>query len=223
MTFRGIERQLQHVPQRARPMTPDILLRLADVAEHGDYLDHVCFTASLMLFFLMARAGNVLFDAQRPECGLKRQDIRFFRDKILVTFKRTKTIQFGKRTLVVPLFVSRSRLCVVSACQKMVLASPCIASLPLFLLDPISASPLSKHSFLSRVRDMLSRARVPDALDFSCHSFRRGGASWAFRQGLPGELIQVFGDWTSDCYKLYLEISMDTKLYFAKHIASTLR
>ena len=69
---------------------------------------------------------------------------------------------------------------------------------------------------------MLFRAKISDPFAYSCHSVRRGGASWAFRLGLPGELIQISGDWASDCYKLYLEVSMDTKLFFAKHMASYL-
>ncbi len=34
-----------------------------------------------------------------------------------------------------------------------------------------------------------------DASLYTCHSLRRGGASFLFECGLPGELIQVIGDW----------------------------
>ena len=33
---------------------------------------------------------------------------------------------------------------------------------------------------------------------FSTHSLRRGGASWAFSSEIPSELIQLYGDWKSD-------------------------
>jgi hypothetical protein len=42
---------------------------------------------------------------------------------------------------------------------------------------------------------------------FSTHSFRRGGASWAFSSEIPSELIQLYGDWKSDAYKNYLRFS----------------
>lgn len=40
--------------------------------------------------------------------------------------------------------------------------------------------------------------------------FCRGGATYAFRSGVPGELIQVMGDWKSDAYKRYFDFSFDT-------------
>ena len=61
---------------------------------------------------------------------------------------------------------------------------------------------------------------------FTGHSFRRGGATYAFEAGIPGELIQICGDWSSDCYKQYLEFSMQTKLdlaaQFARHLCATI-
>ena len=50
---------------------------------------------------------------------------------------------------------------------------------------------------------------------FSEHSFRRGGATWAFQSGVPGEMIQILGDWASDAYKKVLEFSMQDKLSIA--------
>ena len=64
---------------------------------------------------------------------------------------------------------------------------------------------------------------VKDAALFTGHSFRRGGATWAFQAGIPGELIQICGDWASDAYKRYLEFSMDDKLnlaaQFVRHLS----
>ena len=37
--------------------------------------------------------------------------------------------------------------------------------------------------------------------DYSTHSVRRGGATWAFSAEVPTELIQLYGDWKSDAYK----------------------
>lgn len=222
LSLRGIERHLQHVPIRAKPISPSILHSLAAVAASGGFLDRTCFCAALLLFFLMARAGNVFCDPLNSDIGLRGRDISFFEDHILVTFRRTKTIQFGRRRLVLPVFASHSALCVVSACRKMCSSHVGCRSSPFFVRDSLSDAPLTKRSFLVHIRDMLSRAGVSDPFSFSCHSFRRGGASWAFSVGLPGEFIQISGDWASDCYKSYLEVSMETKVHFAKHIANSL-
>ena len=74
---------------------------------------------------------------------------------------------------------------------------------------------LTKSTFIHTFRGLLLKAGVPDIAAYTGHSFRRGGASWAFQAGIPGELIQVCGDWASDAYKKYLEFSMQNKLDLA--------
>jgi hypothetical protein len=44
-----------------------------------------------------------------------------------------------------------------------------------------------------------------DAAKFAGHSFRRGGATFAFRCGAPPGQIKEHGDWRSNCYMMYLE------------------
>ena len=41
--------------------------------------------------------------------------------------------------------------------------------------------------------------------------------------GIPGELIRVFGDWHSDAYKCYLDISMPLKLQVSESMVAHLR
>ena len=62
---------------------------------------------------------------------------------------------------------------------------------------------------------MAVSAGVEDASLLTGHSFRRGGATWAFQAGLPGELIQISGDWASDAYKQYLEFTITNKITLA--------
>ena len=61
--------------------------------------------------------------------------------------------------------------------------------------------------FLSRVIQAIGL--VP--AHYSPHSFRRGGTSFAFRCNVPAELIQRQGDWQSDAYLVYLEMSSAQK------------
>ena len=64
----------------------------------------------------------------------------------------------------------------------------------------------------------ISAAGLPDASSFRGHYFRRGAASRAFNHCVPGELIQIDGDWASDAYKAYLEFSVESKLTFAHQL-----
>ena len=71
-------------------------------------------------------------------------------------------------------------------------------------------------------RRRLSLAGVSLAYTYRGHSFRRGGANWAFQCGVPGELIQVFGDWSSEAYKSYLEFALPAKLRVARAVSHAL-
>ena len=218
----GIVRIVCHVPERAVPITPSILLHLANIVNWTHHMDFVCFSAGLFLFFTMARAGNVFSHfAQGMHMGLRRRDVVAIGDTIFITFKRTKTIRFGGRRLRVPLASNGTNICPVSALNHMIIPAHSKGGL-FFLPCQRDAMPLSQETFLRHIRRMLAKAAIPDPDAFTCHSFRRGGASWAFRAGLPGELIQLFGDCSSYCYKLYLD-SNEHKWEFANRIATSIQ
>ena len=50
--------------------------------------------------------------------------------------------------------------------------------------------------------------------------FRRthfeGGATLAFKAGAPADLIKAQGDWKSEAYRKYIEVSLNDKLKVAK-------
>lgn len=87
------------------------------------------------------------------------------------------------------------------------------ASAPLFSVrntssescQPITYSQFSR--FLAR--SIQAIGAHPSA--FSPHSFRRGGATFAFDCGLPAEFIKLQGDWRSDAYLVYLELTDNQK------------
>jgi hypothetical protein len=58
-----------------------------------------------------------------------------------------------------------------------------------------------------------------DAGRFASHSFRRGGASFAFQAGVPVETIKLLGDWKSDVFFEYLQIPMKSKVAAAADIS----
>lgn len=78
---------------------------------------------------------------------------------------------------------------------------------------------ITKSQFVSVFRTRLQRT---GAYRFRGHSFRQGESTWAFRKGVPGELIQVYSDSASDAYKCYLEFFADAKLHVARHMISAL-
>ena len=58
--------------------------------------------------------------------------------------------------------------------------------------------------------------------DFSCHSLRRDGATFAHSAGAPLELIQAQGDWCSLAVLVYLTRPIALRTQVAKLMASAL-
>ena len=104
-------------------------------------------------------------------------------------------------------------LCPVTALTRLLLLSQ---SLPLDA--PLFAYPvgsgykaLSYQHFNKHLSQHIRAAGIPSS-GYTSHSFRRGGASYMLKAGIPADVIQVLGDWKSDCYKIYLEFDVQTKL-----------
>ena len=220
LVLRGIARLHPHVPRRARPVTPSILIGFYNYMDHNDSLHSTVWACGLFLFFAMARLGSILPSSQRPKSSqrmLTRERVNFCQEGIIITLLHTKNIQFGKRRLHIPLLSLNSVLCPVRAYTHALLTLGSTTCVPAFVFRDSSGNVLSltKDVFIETFRSVVSRFAGGDISNFTGHSFRRGGASWAFQAGVPGELIQVCGDWASDAYKTYLEFSMDNKINLA--------
>ena len=61
------------------------------------------------------------------------------------------------------------------------------------------------------MRSVLDELGIDSSL-YSSHSFRRGFATFAFRNNIPADEIQILGDWRSDAYKRYISLSVEDKL-----------
>lgn len=228
VTLRGIERLARHVPVRAPPVTPDLLMAIAKNCDISNVRDVVLLCAFSFTFFLFARVSNIVpasiknFNASVHLC---RDDIGKCSAGLLVTFKWSKTMQCGKRVHSLPLLpIPGSPICPVFLYNTMCKLIPSKPNMPAFvLLDSVGKTlALTKSVFVREFRHRLTLAGIPNANIFRGHSFRRGATTWAFRMGIPGEFIQVYGDWVSEAYKSYLEFSMPCKLQVALKMRTSL-
>ena len=228
LTLRGISRGAQHTPRRANPITPLILIAIQRVVDFTCPLQSSVFATALLLFSLMLRLGNVLppsINSFSPSKFLTKSRISVTDEGLLVSLMHTKTLQFGNRILHLPVLrVHDSVLCPVTAYTHALTFSSGSDSGPLFSFSLLGHSHvLTKDLFIKTFRALAQQAGVSSPSSFTGHSFRRGGASFAFQVGIPGEYIQIAGDWASDCYKSYLDVSMEAKLNFANIFSSYLR
>ena len=185
------------------------------------------------MFFCLLRKSNALPASLNSFCPGKhlhvaRQDFSLAPQGLpyglVVNLRWSKTIQYRERALLCLLpKLPGHPLCPVTALAAAFALDPLPhREGPAFWLSHIGVwKPLTYPTFLTRFRTLLS-ALGRDPASFAAHSFRRGGASWAFAQGLPGEFIKILGDWRSQAYLGYLEIPMASKFQAISRFAQGL-
>ena len=136
-----------------------------------------------------------------------------------------KNNQFGDKNVTIHLMENpSSRLCPVRAFKNMCSLNPCGPESPAFcvirngLPVPIDALCLDRN-----FKKLMKRTNLAESESYSMHSFRRGGASFYFRAGVSGEVIQLLGNWASDCYIRYLRFSDASLLHAASVVSKNLK
>jgi site-specific recombinase XerD len=67
---------------------------------------------------------------------------------------------------------------------------------------------LAKTTVAVRLRKALQAVGVQEWELYAAHSLRRGGATWAVRQGVSWRRVQIMGRWKSDVVREYLYSSV---------------
>ena len=226
LTLRGLKRLLSASVQRKLPITPHILLALRDVMDFSLPLHRALWAAFLLGFFTFFRKSNIIPPSHSqfsPTKHLSRSDFHFTSWGLIVSVKWSKVIQFRERTLLIPLVsIPSHALCPVHALRDFFDTCPAPASSPAFVLPTATGlRSISYSSFTKHLKDLLRLAGLnPD--NYSGHSFRRGGATYASSLGIPHELIQLQGDWASTAYLEYLARPLRQRLSLAQTVASQL-
>ncbi|XP_035665155.1 uncharacterized protein LOC118408444 isoform X2 [Branchiostoma floridae] len=211
---RGLQRRLCHTPRQVAPFTPDILLRIYEHLDLMDPFHATMWTLILLSFFTFQRKSNFLpkgkFDPSK-QCTI--HDFTLYRDSLLVRIRWSKTLQCAERVLSIPvLAIPNSPLCPVAAFRNMLRLNANYSGLAVFTVRYSSrVVPLSQSVFDDAFKRVLVQAGLNPQL-YSLHSGRRGGATFAFRSGVPVELIKIQGDWRSQAYLLYPKVPLRKRL-----------
>jgi len=227
LVLKGAGKVLQHVVRQATPITPVILLDLENHLDLGDPVDATWWALFLLCFFLLLRKSNVVpvsvasFD---PRKQLLRSDFVVKKGFLMVNGKWSKTNQCGERSGGLPvLSVPGSVLCPVTAYINMCSLVPAEPSDPAFgEMRGQRYVALTYRRLLLKLKTLIA-ATGRDPKGFSTHSFRRGGATFAFKAGIPGELIKVLGDWRSDAYLQYLHMPLEVKTDAARKLRASIQ
>lgn len=222
LIIRGLRRILGDAQEQKLPITPKILLQihpqLAAASDSGFW------AAMLIGFYTFLRKCNLVPKSAKefdPVKNLSRGDILIRPWGLVICVRWSKTIQFRERQLLIPVMrLSKGHpLCPVQAYERHISVFPPTPVSPAFLHSGSGhATPITHPAFQAKLRKVLSQADLP-ASKFSGHSFRRGGATFAFRCGAPVELISLQGDWSSDAVLLYIAQPLERRISVASMIA----
>ena len=156
--------------------------------------------------------------------ALKCSSVRFSTRGAVLSVSRTKTLQFNQLILEIPLpLIPGSLLCPVSALRTYLQRVHAAPNLPLFgLYVNGQYQPILAHHYNSFIKRAVSSLGL-DPRHYSSHSFRHGGASFAFNNHAPTKFIKSQGNWLSDAYLIYLTMSPDEKFKILDSITTKLR
>lgn len=224
LTQRGLKRLLGTGSRQKHPITPSILHLLRqhlnlDIPSHVWALFCTAFFSFLRKSNLTVASGGS-FD---PSRNLARRDIKFTTSGAVLRIRWTKTRQHKEGLLLIPLpRIPGSALCPVSALLHYFTIVPASSSAPLFCLpSPSGVRPLTFSIFSASLKHLISAIGL-DPQHFSPHSFRRGGATFAFQSGVPEHLIKLHGNWPSDAFRAYLTLPLTTRSHVADIMAAGL-
>ena len=185
-------------------------------------MDAVFWALFLTAFFTLAWKSNLVASSlskHKRHQQILCSDVLVSAQHLVVTFCWTKTMQDGARPLIVPyVVIPGSSLCPVHAYQNMLNLVPAPTSSPAFVVPyRRSVRPVTYKDYMVVLRCLIGHFGLNPSF-FSSHSFRHGGATFAFHSGVPEQLIKVQGDWASDAYTRYLHCSVDSLLTVAAQV-----
>ena len=150
---------------------------------------------------------------------LRRDDIKFEKDFVLIYYKWSKTNQNASRVAWVPISSVSDERFNIKAFFKLLLSTVKAPNdAPLFTFKKNNFH--SRYSLVKLLDICVANAGLPVA-DYSWHSFRRGAAVFAFELGLADSAVQLLGDWSSSAFKNYLEFAFARKAAIAKKVAKS--
>ena len=225
--FRGIKRLLPEAARRERtPITREILVILLNTLDEGTANGRLLRAAFTLAFAAFLRAGEFTYEAGEmqnpdfPSWNITRASIQFDPDGrfMLLLLPASKTDPFRLGVTITIAHSPHDPHCAVKLMAMYLQNSPSAdPHRPLFIRT--AGAPFTR-AFL--VQEVL-RLPLANGIDgnFTGHSFRRGAATWASRQGLRSDWIQNLARWKSSAHQLYIDTTEQDKLALSRLFVGT--
>lgn len=223
MILAGLKRILGSVSVPKDPLTVTQLRQMYVCLENTEF-EELCWLAICFSFRTLLRKCNFLPDGNKTECHLlRRADIVFHSDCLIVHVNSTKTLMRGERVLKIPLLrMNDYTFDVYTRLWRHFITVPSDPQGPLFMKRTARGTePLMYKEVLACIKDLVQRIGLEPAY-IGLHSLRRSGASFLHSIGIPLEDIRMAGDWRSMAVLLYLVNPFSKKIELENKIVSAL-
>ena len=213
----SLKRKLANTPLSVFPILPKTLLSMLMFADLNQPETLALWTAWLSGFFLMFRKKSLVPESMAkfdPDTGLTRGKIAIHHKEgfALVYCNHSKVIQYRDRHVIIPLVgIPNSPLNVVEYLHRLFTTNPAPDSAPAFsYLKNGRLLCVTYALFTKKLKEYLTLAGFNPTL-YSGHSFRRGGATWAYNSGCDPIMIKYSGDWKTDCFLDYVWVDLEQR------------
>lgn len=227
--MKGYKRILGDAHSSKLPIGPTLLVKIKYIIDTdiGTPIPFrlAAWAAILTGFHYFFRKSNLTITrfTSEPYMILKRQDISSEGNYIWISTLWSKTNNFRDRTLEqATQSLPGHPLCLKEALRKTFESN---STQPFEHAFTYKAGPrrsaMHDTTLQSYLKSCLEKLGL-DKNNYTLHSLRSGGASFAFDSGLPQEIIQHRGDWKSQAYLRYLEFSSSAKINVASRLAAAI-
>ena len=221
MTLKGMERLYGKPAKQAAPITLDILVNIG-LRLNFDRKFHVTMWAIFLTsFFVLLRKSHVSHSAKQDDNFLLRKHLVRTENGYEVIIEWSKTNQLHSRMEKLPLLpIAGSLLCPVAAIDEMIKSIPAGPNAPAFCTA--GKRPINYNTYQKFLKEIIDKVGH-NSKEFSTHSFRRGGTTFLAQCGVDPRLIQLMGDWKSDCYKKYISFPLQDRLKVSKTVTKKIK
>lgn len=214
--LRAIRQELAHPIKQAAPISPQILKEIYNWVDLTNIVDIVCYTALLVGFYLFLRNSNLVPGSKSkfdPQKQLIRSDIQVGSNVILVVIKWSKTIQYQEKQVLLPVLPAKDlKICPVFWLKLILNKVKAGMDAPLFCTPQENGVvPITYDQLADRLKYWVGKTGAPSG-KYTLHGLRHGGACHALEVGLVGEDLKLMGDWATDAYMRYLDITLQRRV-----------
>ena len=218
MTLKGVRRTLGDCTKQAPPCAVSELCCIYHSLDMTNCEDVAYWVALLLGFRGLLRKSNIV----EEELAIGLEDVRFHVWGMTVRVRRTKTILYKERELIIPFTIIPGSIYCVYKHTKDLMSMCSYSSANSQLVCYMKRGRLVRgtYSWLSgRLRlscDVLGLTRL------TTHSLRRGGATAMSEANLTLLQIRDIGDWKSMAVLLYLQRSMQSRINLDREVVRKL-